>query len=136
MKAINPHGTWEYICLDDRELPEEEQTKWPINHLNVVQQDRIADNQSINEIDGTSRVTMGRALTLALHMGLNQPINFPDENGKDVILERDEKAGKLPGGVKPWKIESLDRIPKEVRKELALVILKDGELEIDEAKNS
>ncbi len=136
MKAINPKGTWEYIDEIDHDLPENEKTIFVCGYLDTAQREKLDDAIGIQTDEGFV-VTAGKSNTLALHLGLREIKNLVDDGGNPVELKRDQKKSKnsLPGVGRPWMIESLDRIPKDVRDRLAKAIKEADELTGAEAKN-
>ena len=137
MKAINPKGTWDYIDEVDDDLPENEKTIFVCNYLKSAQREKMDDAIGITTDDGFV-VTAGKSNALAIHMGLKEIKNFFDDEGNPVELKRDQSKGKnsLPGVGRPWTMESLDRIPKEVRDRLSKAIKQADELTEAETKNS
>lgn len=137
MKAVNPKGTFEYIDETDNDLPQEEKVIFVLGYLNTAQQEKLDDSIGIQTDDGFV-VTAGKSNTLALHLGLREIKNFFDESGDSVELKRDQTKGKnsLPGVGRPWTIESLDRIRKDVRDRISKAIKEAVELTDSEAKNS
>lgn len=134
MKAVSPNQTINFVVEDELKLKPEEQTVFVHSHLSAEQAAYIDDNTGYQGNDGYV-VTMGRASLLALHLCLKEILNFTDEKGKVIKLERDKTKGKLPGGIRPIKMEILDLIPKKYRTEIAESIKKGEHLEEDEAKN-
>lgn len=137
MKAINPKGTWEYIDEIDDDLPEHEKTIFINGYLDTAQREKLDDAIGIQTDDGFV-VTAGKSNTLSLHLGLREIKNFFDDAGNPIELKRDQTKGKnsLPGVGRPWTMESLDRIPKDVRDRLAKAIKEADELTEAETKNS
>ena len=71
-------------------------------------------------------------------MGLRELKQFADEKGEPLVLKRDETKRKnaLPGVGRPWQMDTIDRIPKEIRDEVAGIIINGGDLTEEETKNS
>ena len=137
MKAANPNAEYNYICKADRDLPESEQTTFVLTHLTAEQNYKLDDVSGISGDDGFI-ITLGTSNLLAIHMGLKAVKNLVDEkSGNEIELKRDETKGKktLPGVGRPWKMNLIDKIPKDARDEIALVIKNGGELTEAEAKN-
>lgn len=134
MKAISPNQTINFIVEDELKLKPEEQTVFVHSYLSAEQSSYIDDNTGYQGDQGYV-VTMGKAGLLTLHMCLKEILNFTDEKGKVIKFERDETKRKLPGGIRPIKMEILDLIPKKYRTEIVESIKKSEHLEEEETKN-
>jgi len=137
MKAISPNGTFNFIDPSERNNKPEDQTTFVCSYLSVEQESLLDDNMGYQGPEGYN-LTIGKSNLLALHMGLKEILNFPDENGNPVELKRDEtKFSKaLPGVGRPWQMDILDRIPKETRDNVANAIKAGARLDEAETKNS
>jgi len=137
MKAVAPSQSIDFVIPDEMKLPKEEQTVFVITPLTVDQQQILDDNSGYTG-EGGYYLTVGKSNLLALHMGLKEVRNLPDENGKDVVLERDPTRLKnsFPVVGRPWTTESLGKIPIEARDIVARKIKDGATLEKSELKNS
>ena len=133
MKGISPKDTFTHVCLQDRELPKEEQTIFTLGYLSVEQEAHVDDSSGCTTNAGY-QIQTGTVYLLCLHYGLKSITNLPID-GKEIVLERDETKPKLKGGIYPWKLECLNKIPKSARNEIAQKIRFGGELEEEERKN-
>jgi len=134
MKAVSPKQDYEYILKAERELPREEQTIFTLSHLSAAQEQFLSDKQGYQTDEGFV-FTLGTSNIIALHLGLKKVVNFLNENGGEVEIERDEKKAYLPGKVRPIKLEFFDKLAKDDRDEVANVIKNGGELKDAELKN-
>jgi len=135
-QGITPGDTFEYICREDRDLPQDEQTVFVCGHL-TVEQDEDIENRLGALTDDGYQVAMGSISLLALHYGLKSVKNI-DGKGADLNLERDETKKLLKGGLRPWKTkqgEGLSLIKKSARNEVAQAIRAGGNLSEEELKN-
>lgn len=133
MKGISPKDTFDFICKEDRELPEDEQTVFVCNYLTVDQEAYLDDRLGFVTDDGY-QVALGSTALIALHYGLEDIKNL-EVDGEPVRLERDRTAKKLKGGIYPWKSSVLSKIPKAARAEVAEAIKAGGEITEEERKN-
>lgn len=128
MRAADPNSSFDHVFPEDKGLPIEQQTIFPI--LNVTAQER-AFLRNLGDSEGT--VTL-----YAIHLGVGAPRNFFDQKGNPIVFQRDEKAPIILGNKRPWKEESLNYLLPEVQTELRRLVLKgvDGLTEGAVAKNS
>jgi len=99
-------GTRDWIAPEDKELPKEDQTIFQISTLTFAQDTWLEDKQAQGEPEGS-------VIAHLLNMGLQSVDNFKDEDGTEIVFERDTtKKSPYPGGVKPWKDDCLSRIMK------------------------
>lgn len=135
MKALTPGSTFDYIDEIDKDLPVDEQTVFICKYLTTAQR-QILDDAIGYQTDEGLVLTLGTSNLLAIHLGLAEIRNFHDAQGNPVELKRDKKAAKrLPGVGRPWDLEVIDLIPKDVLDRVAKAIKNGGELDEDEAKN-
>jgi len=124
MKAQNFIEKRDYVCLCDREEPQEKQTVWEIGTLTLAQESYLDDH--MYDENGIAR--FGTNIIRVLNFGLKGVRNF------SVKLERNEKVGDIIKGIKPWKDECLQAIHIRERRELATAIRGISELTEDEIK--
>jgi len=127
MKGISTKDTYEYICLEDRDLDKKDQTIFVLNYLTIEQEAHIDDKLGCVTDDGY-QVSIGSTALLALHYGINEVKNLP-VGVKELILARDLSKKKLKGGLRPWHLDGLSCIKKATRTELAEIIRNGGETE-------
>ena len=134
IQALPISKEFPYVCKDDRENPESEQTIWWIKVLSYRESSKIED--FLGATDGDDfKVYLGTQEALFLHSGLLRVENFQDENGKELLLTREVLVDKK-FQQKLIKDAFLNRIPRSIRKELAKAIESGPVLEEEEAKNS
>ena len=121
MKAVSPRQVTRFVPSCDQALPIEEQTTIIIKPLTVDEESILDDSQWRVDTDGTRKFSFSSKMLMALHIGLGSIENFVDENGERITVEREEFADEF--GVKRIKNETLERIPKAIRDEIALKII-------------
>lgn len=121
MKAVSPRQVTRFVPSCDQALPIAEQTTITIRPLTVDEESILDDAQWRVDADGTRKFSFSSKMLMALHIGLVGIENFSDENGAQIIVEREEFADEF--GVKRIKNETLERIPKAIRDEIALKII-------------
>ncbi len=129
IEALNPEKTIDYVCKEDEKDP----TTWHLKRLTIAEETYISEMAvSASKEDGASKV-FEYTLT-ALHIGLIGADNF-SLDGEPVKFERDNSAPDLiaGSGLKPLTGDTLMKIPREVRDELAGVIINGGK--VAEVKN-
>jgi hypothetical protein len=132
MEAISERANRVYICLADRTEPEEKQTLFIIGDLNPAEEAYLRDAYSTDE-DGNTVIKTGTEFYRALNVGLIAVENLT-AGGETVEVTRDPAKGRLPGGKAPWG-DSLKRIPRQARDEVALEIIKATLLTESDLKN-
>lgn len=132
MKAIDTATTFDYVPLCDRDLPEGEQVVFEIKPLTPTF-DRILDNMIGSVRDGAMDMRIGDQTYTALCMGLAGVRNFNDKAGKPIAVKWTGR--KLHGSVPELSDDFVKFIPKEVRFELAKLIMDGSEIGDTEAKN-
>jgi hypothetical protein len=137
VKAIDIDAVSEYICKEDRELPEEEQTRWKlgvIDSLSLVKIDRcdVEFDPDSNEAKVTADI-LGREMEYVRY-GLKGWDNFKDKNGQEIKprLNTLSKGGRI---AEVLHDDCLRRIPKKIIVELAQVLRGETELSGAERKN-
>lgn len=128
MRAADPSATYDHVFEEDKGLPVEQQTVFPI--LNISAQERAF----LLNIRGS----LGSATLYAIHLGVDKPKNFFDAKGNPIRWERDEKQPPIVGNKRPWKEECLNYLLPSVADELAALVFKgvDNEVKGAAAKNS
>ena len=120
MIALDPKDDWEFIPTCDRNLKDSEQTKFILKHLDAKEDAYLSDR--LGQIkDGDYAINLGTQNLITLHIGLKDVINFKDAKGKQVKLKRNTKENKICGD-HPLHMEFINRIPKEIRTEVAVAI--------------
>jgi len=135
MKAVNSKTTENYIAECDRDLPESEQTIFKIRQLTVEQEAHIEDELGRVNQGGEFAINLGTQALLALNLGLADVENLVDDSGQAITMERDETKRYLPGKIRPWKNDSLSKIPRAVRNEVAQYIINNGKISGETEKN-
>jgi hypothetical protein len=129
MYAIDPGETIRYIPKCDRELPTEEQVIFLYRPLTAKEaadiQDRLTETTLGGKAESTMRIYSGSQQLKALQSGMKGWENFKDKKGK-AIEWRDNNGTP--------RNENFDRIPADVRQELAQVIIEGGEVSEKDAK--
>jgi len=128
MRAANPNAVLNHVFEEDKGLPPEQQTTFPISQLTAEERAFL-----LNVKNSTGTVTL-----YALHLGLGAPKNFTDDKGNPIAFQRDEKAPVIVGNKRPWKAECLNYLPARVMDDLAALVLTgiDEGVNGSEAKNS
>lgn len=125
---LDPKQQLTFVCEADRELPEEEQTRFTIRALSAREQAQV-QNESVAVSAGggetSTTVKTGAWAIAVLNLGLLGWENFPPGEAADLEF-------KAQGGGTSRKVSdaTLSRIPSTVRNELAAAIW-DGNLDGD-----
>lgn len=125
--ARSAQEVFDYVALEDRELPAEKQTVFHLRRLSTRVMTRlrdIADDQ-------------GRVAELALRAGIAGWDKFVDQDGV-VIEARHEKGEVLLWGIPikdPLHVDSLNRLPVSLVGELATAIIAGNTVTDDDVKN-
>lgn len=119
MKAINPSKVHDYVCKSERGLSSSEQTVFKVKYLTVNQTAELRDE--IYTVKGVGKARSEKLQTgtvdmKTLKLGLVGWANFKDEEGKEVVFDKNKI------------IDMLDMIPPEARTELAGHIRGESEL--------
>ena len=134
IKALPIEKEFAYVCKSDRENPEDEQTVFWLKVLSYRESSKIED--FLGATDGDDfKVYLGTQEALYLHYGLLRVENFEDENGKQIEAKREQTQDKKYG-TKCLKDSFLNRIPRDIRKELSKAIEAGPQLDEDTLKNS
>jgi hypothetical protein len=128
MRAADPNATIDHVFEEDKGLPSEQQTIFPVQQL-TVEERAFLKNLRGNE---------GTVTLYAIHLGIGAPRQFFDHKGNPIVFQRDEKAPVILGNKRPWKTECLAYLLPHVMDELATLVLRgiDSGIEGAEAKNS
>jgi hypothetical protein len=128
MRAADPNATYDHVFDEDKGLPIEKQTVFPICQPSAEERAFLLN----------LRGSIGTYTIYALHLGLGAPRNFFDHNGNPIVFQRDEKAPPIVGNKRPWKMSCLDYLDNKTMDDLAALISKgvDTPVKGAEAKNS
>lgn len=124
MIATNPKSTWDYVLLQDRALPKEQQTVFHLKHLTLAEEHATFDGLDRIGSIGLGRRDLGSSYLRSLRAGLTGWSNMQD--GKGGFVE----PTKNPFG--QISDESLQRLTLDQRIELARAI--ENGLEVTEAE--
>jgi len=127
MKAATVGQPYRFVVESERELPDDQQSKFLCGYLTPSELAFVEDSV----YGGRETVHPGRKLLNALHVGL-----IGVDNMEGCKLVRDETLSRLPGGKFPWSDASLQAIPKAARDEVAYEIIQRSYLDEDARKNS
>lgn len=127
--GINPNDTKTFICESDRDS--DSPTVWELRPLNAQ-----AGSNALDQVGGNGAIA-GALIQGLLIYGLRGVSNFQDEDGSEIEYRSNHKPRQALGvAVKNPVSESfLDRIPLQVKQELALEVLSISQLQDDDAKN-
>lgn len=123
MKAVSVNQTENVVHPSEKDLPSNEQTVFILKNLSLSEQSVLKDQNRM--VDGEFVLASGATELLALHLGLVGVQNLEDEDGNEVVFERDEKMAYIRGvskNTRPWKESCLERIPQDVRLWLSMKI--------------
>lgn len=137
MKRLSPKSTFKVVCPWEKNLPIEEQTVFICSYLDAEQQGFLDNHSGYNGANGYV-LEIGTTNLMALHMGLKEIENYPNESGEPFKLVRDQTAKKdtFPGVGRPWLMSNINEIEQRARNYVAQQIKTNGKLEEEEAKNS
>ena len=133
MKAVSPRQVTRFVPSCDQALPIADQTTIIIKPLTVAEESILDDAQWRVDESGKRHFSFSLKMLMCLHLGLIGIENFKDEQGEFVSLEREEFADEF--GVMRIKDETLARIPKTVRDEIALKIIASNTPTEEQRKN-
>jgi len=136
MKQINPKANYDVVCPWEKDLPAEEQTIFHCKVLTLAEEELVDDSLSAMKKGGDINMKLGSQSNLALHVGLMGITNLPDENGKNISMERDNSGKPLIGNTYPWKKSCLLKIEKRARTHVGMAIINGGKVDEEESKNS
>ena len=138
VKAVDIDAVRNYVCKEDRALPEEEQTVFKIGVLNSLTMAEISKMDV--EFDPGSKEQKVRANIAGrdldyVRYGLKGWENFKNAQGDEIkaIFNTISKGGR---SAQVLHDNCLEQIPPRIIRELSLVILKENNLSEDEEKNS
>lgn len=114
MIATNPKSTWNYVLLEDRALPKEQQTVFHLKHLTLAEEHQTYDGLDRIGGVGLGRRDLGSSYLRSLRAGLSGWSNMPDGQGGFVEPKKDA-FGQISD-------ESLQRLSLNQRIELARAI--------------
>lgn len=135
MEIGSPFDEQTYILECDKNKPKEKQRSVIYGYL-TVSQDALLDDMQSEVIDGGFRLNTGKVNLMALNLGLKKMVNFFDNKGNQITLERDQtKKNILPVVGRPWKEEALQWIPKYERLCISERIKAGANLDEEEVKN-
>jgi hypothetical protein len=128
MRAADPNATFDHIFEEDKILPVEKQTVFPICQLSAEERAFMLN----------LRHSIGSYTIYALHLGMGAPRNFFDQKGNPIVFQRDEKAVPIVGNKRPWKMSCLDYLDSKTMDDLAALVASgvDATVKGAEAKNS
>lgn len=141
--SINPEAKVAFVPYADQELPKERQTTFWIRDLTLREMEALEDQEvSRTEIltsDGSRAVNIephyGRSRRLLLLAGLVGWEGFRDEDGNEVQFRTEAKPEVVLGrSCRPVLETLLERIPGEVRDEIAGVIRLRARYTVDDRK--
>jgi hypothetical protein len=130
VKPVDPNQETEYVALEDRELPTDQQTVWLLRPLRARELAKLEDNLAEGQPrkkGGHLKFKSGTHVLQTLDKGLSGVRNF---GGQDLDLEAD--VGKA---AKQKREDFYSTIPPNIRRELADVITGDAEVEPEEEEN-
>lgn len=128
MKPVSNKKTIQYVCIEDRDLPEAEQTIFELKALSYEEESILEDMISI--ADGSMQLNLGSKNLAALQFGLVSVKNFGDFQ-----VTRNMLKPKFYGIIAPLNSDIIDAIPKEVRAELAMAIQDQSSFTESDLKN-
>ena len=126
---INPAQERAFICEEDSNLAEENQTRFAIRSLSASERSQIEDNAISQDGSGEQRLRTGSMLLASLHLGLMGWDNFPPGGPERVFRSK----GK--GLSRKVSEKTLSAIPPDVRQELAQAILSGSHLTEEQSGN-
>lgn len=118
-KIIRQYGSWEYVPLDDRALPKEEQTTVVLKPLTQIERMQVWDSSSwVEQDEAGNRVLRKRSFELARELCLShiaEVRNFPPREelfAEPVEGEGDARRslGYGPDRGQPWPTDDAGRV--------------------------
>lgn len=127
--ALDPKATFTYVLLDDRKLPEEEQTTFKLRGLTVGEEARVADSM-ISSIPGAEELSFrsGTHQLTVLRYGLRGWEGFVDSDNSAVEFEKTRTHPKTVTD------DCLDRLSSLHRTEIVNAILERGVVSVAEGE--
>ena len=132
MKAITPKEKWEYVPQCDRNLKKEDQTVFILKPL-TAHQHALYDDNAAQIVDGKYMVKHGTQNLMLINFGLESVVNFKDNDGNPIVVERDES--RIYHGVNPLTDSFISRIPRPIVVELTGEIYSGSIVGEQEVKN-
>ena len=140
MIILNTDETRDYVLLQERNLPPEEQTRWKLRALGSIQRAAIEDSVASFTAQGGSdaeiRITRGKQALHAVRLGLAGVENLRDSKGNEVVMETNTVGNSRGNARKEPSDTFLNKLPYDVITELARAITETSYMTEDEAKNS
>lgn len=126
--ARSTNSVFDYVCLEDRDLPAEEQTVFQLRTLTSEEHLRASDIASMGG---------GRATEYVLRVGIAGWSNLHDAEGNLVPCQRHSGKRNVSGiSVKaPLTTESLNRLPASVLEELGAAIMEGNTVSDEDVGN-
>lgn len=123
--ALDPLTSLDYVCIADRDLPEDQQTVWILSPLTARQRAAMDDQYITARATAKEGSDAETSFGLRIHgrnhaalvKGLRGWKNFLDKDGSEV------RPTNAPGKNAGLSDQCISRIPDAVRDELAAVIL-------------
>lgn len=133
--AIDPREPYEYVLECDRDLPDDEQTRWKLKVLTLGELASLEDSLfRLDPESGEARLLTGSHATKILKIGLLGWSGFRDANGDDVPF-RTRTVGRATGKREEVTDECLERLHPDWRRELANAITEQARPTQGERKN-
>ena len=126
MIALSPKSSYAYVCKAEQEISPELQTTFHLKQLTVSEQASV-DDAFGKYVGGDMQVMTGTQHLTALRVGILSVDNLKDSAGATVNVTRTD-AGFVSD-------EFLEKLPKDVRSELARAIIAGARLTETEAQN-
>jgi hypothetical protein len=127
--ALDPKSTFPYVLLEDRSLPEDQQTIFQLRGLTVAEEAQVSDSMLLAH-SGTDEVAFraGTQQLTVLRFGLRGWENFRTAEGEEVPFE------STKGHPKHVTDACLDRLMPKHRQELMNAVMDRGEIKADEGE--
>ena len=142
--AVTPGETWEWIHESDRDLPAEKQTVFVLRVLTDKEQ-RECSNRSISSDDargkrrrrkaGGQSFRAGDYQHMLISLALVDVRNLRSKDGSVIPFEYDEIPGFPDGPRRRVKDSFLDKLPHEVKVDLASEISDGNAVDEEDLKN-
>lgn len=119
MIALDPRSTRNYVLIEDRELPDDEQTVFKLKDLDEATLIRLMDSIEVTRgDDGESRISsggMGTRVYTIVQAGLVGWRNLRDSEGKSIPFHKNEVTNRIDDDL-------MARLPWTAKMELANAI--------------
>lgn len=128
--GINPNATKPFVLDSDRDS--DAPTEWHIRPLNAQ-----AAANAMDRLASSGGALAGSLIRELLIYGLRDVTGLVDEDGADIEFQSASKPAQALGVkvTNPVREVFLDRIPNQVRQEIAMAIFDASRLTDDDAKN-